>query len=45
MLAAQDIITMLSTGRNAMPNFRPVMTIEQMHDIATYLTEDLLKQD
>lgn len=45
VLATQDIITMLSTGRNAMPNFRPVMTIEQMHDIATYLTEDLLKQD
>lgn len=44
-LAVQDIITMLSTGRNAMPNFRPVMTVEQMHDIATYLTEELLQQD
>jgi alcohol dehydrogenase (cytochrome c) len=43
-LGMQDIITMLSTGRNAMPNFRPVMTVEQMHDIATYLTEDLLKE-
>jgi mono/diheme cytochrome c family protein len=43
-LAVQDIITMLSTGRNAMPNFRPVMTVEQMHDIATYVTEELVKE-
>ncbi len=43
-LSVQDIITMLSTGRNAMPNFRPVMQVEQMHDIATYLAEELLQE-
>ncbi|MEY4641543.1 MAG: hypothetical protein RLZZ227_1537 [Pseudomonadota bacterium] len=41
-LTIEQIITVLSTGRNAMPNFRPVMTIEQMHDTATYLKEELL---
>ena len=41
-LSLEQIIGMLGTGRNAMPNFRPVMTVEEMHDIATYLTEELL---
>jgi hypothetical protein len=44
MLTVEQIISVLSTGRNAMPNFRPVMTVEQMHDTATFLTEELLPQ-
>ncbi len=41
-LDVQAIMTMLSTGKNAMPNFRTVLTSEQMHDVANYLTTDLL---
>jgi mono/diheme cytochrome c family protein len=36
------VMTTLSTGKNAMPNFRTVFTPEQMHDVANYLTTDLL---
>jgi len=43
-LGVQGIMTMLSTGRNAMPNFRPVMSVEQMHDVASWLIEDLLAE-
>jgi len=42
LLTVQDIMNMLGTGRNAMPNFRSVLTPEQAHDVATYLTTELL---
>jgi len=41
-LSIIDIMTMLGNGRNAMPNFNGVMNVEQMHDVAAYLAEDLL---
>ena len=44
-LTVEQIIGTLSTGKNSMPNFRTVMTVEQMHDIATYLTDELLKKE
>ena len=43
-LQVQDIMNMLGTGRNAMPNFRSVLTPEQAHDVATYLTGNLLAE-
>jgi quinohemoprotein ethanol dehydrogenase len=43
-LVQQDIVSVLSTGKNVMPNFSAVMSVEQMHDIAAYLTDELLKR-
>jgi mono/diheme cytochrome c family protein len=41
-LDVQAIMNILSTGRNGMPPFSLVFTPEQAHDVATYLTTDLL---
>jgi mono/diheme cytochrome c family protein len=41
-LAIADIMNVLGNGRNVMPNFSPVMSNEQMHDVASYLAEVLL---
>ncbi len=42
-LTVESIMAMLSTGKNTMPNFRGAMTAEQMHDVASYVKEDLIK--
>ena len=41
-LSVEAIMAMLSTGKNTMPNFRGAMTVEQMHDVATYVKEELI---
>jgi quinohemoprotein ethanol dehydrogenase len=41
-LTVDSIMAMLSTGRNAMPPFRGVLSVEQMHDLAVWLKEDLI---
>jgi mono/diheme cytochrome c family protein len=41
-LTTETIMAMLSTGKNTMPNFSATMSPEQMHDIATFVKEDLV---
>lgn len=41
-LGVLDIMTILGTGRNAMPNFSSVLSAEQIHDVGSYLTAELL---
>jgi mono/diheme cytochrome c family protein len=36
------ILDVLGTGRNGMPTFRFVLTPEQAHDVAEYLSAELL---
>lgn len=43
-LKIADIFTVLTNGRNGMPNFSAVLTAEQVHDVSTYLTKELLAQ-
>ena len=43
-LTLQDIMTILGTGRNAMPAFSTMLTPEQIHDTGSYILEELLKE-
>lgn len=43
-LKITDIFSVLTTGRNTMPNFSSVLSAEQIHDVSAYLTEELLKK-
>ncbi len=42
-LSIGDIMNVLGNGRNVMPNFSPVMSNEQMHDVASYLADVLIQ--
>lgn len=42
-LRTEGIFGVLSTGRATMPSFGTSMTAEQLHDVASYLIQDLLK--
>jgi quinohemoprotein ethanol dehydrogenase len=43
-LRIDGIFGVMATGRNAMPNFGASMTAEQIHDVATYIKEELLSE-
>jgi len=43
-LSVQDVMNILGTGRNAMPAFSTMMSVEQMHDAASYIVEQLVKK-
>ena len=41
-LTVDAIMAMLSTGKGQMPNFTGALSVEQMHDIASFVKEDLI---
>jgi alcohol dehydrogenase (cytochrome c) len=41
-LTVDTIMAMLSTGKGQMPSFNGALSVEQMHDIATFAKEDLI---
>ena len=42
-LTVATVMNVLNNGRNAMPNFSTVLSVEDMHDIGSYIVEDLVK--
>ena len=42
-LTVATVINVLNNGRNAMPNFSTVLSVEDMHDIGSYIVENLVK--
>lgn len=44
-LRTEGIFGVLSTGRNTMPAFSSSMNAEQLHDVATYVMQVLLKEE
>jgi alcohol dehydrogenase (cytochrome c) len=43
-LRVEGLFGVLTSGRNAMPAFAATMTVEQRHDVATYVREKLLEK-
>jgi quinohemoprotein ethanol dehydrogenase len=43
-LTVDSAFAVMSTGRNAMPNFGVSMTAEQLHDVASYVVKELVKK-
>lgn len=39
-----DVMTILGSGRNAMPAFGTALSAEDMHDVASYIIEELIRQ-
>ena len=43
-LSLQDIMNILGTGRNAMPAFSTMLSVEEMHDTASFVLEELIHE-
>ena len=43
-LSVQDIMTIVSNGRDAMPALGRALRREDMHDVATFIREELLAE-
>src|SRR5690606_10116184 len=44
-LTPTEIMTVASYGRNSMPPFREVYSLEQLHDVSAYILDDMLAED
>ncbi len=44
-LSASDIMTVLANGQNTMPAFAAIYSTAELHDVAAYITEDLVAEE
>ena len=43
-LTMQTILTTATNGRNAMPAFGPIMPVEDLHDVASYILDEIVAE-
>ena len=43
-LTIASVMNVLNTGRNAMPNFSAVLSVDDMHDLGSYIVEEMVPE-